>query len=76
MKLSSYIRSSRAFVGISQNELAEATGISRITIGSIEDHEDCYDPRKSTIVKIAKYLVRKGAPPVSLHEIDVSKPSL
>lgn len=62
-----YIRGYRTILGIPQEELATISGVTRQTIGSIENDEK--NSRFALVGKILSYLKSKGAPGIDLYRL-------
>lgn len=72
MKLNAVIRSARAYLDLTQEELADAVGMNRATINALET-KDTYRMYFYSVLKILQYLHSKGAPNVDYMDISIPK---
>lgn len=74
MNLAQFIRYARRQIEMTQEELAEATGLSRQTIIAIEN-DPTYSPSFHTVHKILNTLHNRGAPECFIHTLIPTPPA-
>lgn len=65
--LGQYIKGYRRLLNISQEELAEGSGMQKQSISQIENER--VNPNYANMINILNYLRKKGAPEFALYEL-------